>query len=410
MSVFSASTTLWESIVGGFCIGFSALVLLHGAGEVLGFSSLLGTVCITHPKNALTCTNYGFKVAFLASFLLTCQLLVHTSSGSSGLLSQYGGIFDEYAVAPLWIVAISGILAGYGTKLANGCTSGHGISGIGRMSIRSFVAVFTFMSTGFLSASLLGAWPNAARLADGSTTSFYSPAAYGVGIALTVILCFSLVINIFNVRKVNSEKSQSQQKVSAIDATNSTANDDGDKDDIEAQFDDDNNNDACEDEACDNTPSMSSYYLKILAAILAAPIFAFGLAFGGMTKPSKLLGFFDLSGFARGEYDPSLLFLFAAGCAVSFVAYQFVADRGLAIFQGHLPVRTKALNGEEYHLPTNKQITAKLVVGSALFGISIGISGFCPSPSLIMGVGGYLDAMFVWLPLFIVGRFIPEFL
>ena len=99
------------------------------------------------------------------------------------------------------------------------------------------------------------------------------------------------------------------------------------------------------------------------------------------------------------------MFLFGAGCATSFVAYQFVSGQGISFIQSRNPyVRTRSLSGDIYHICKANKITKSLVIGSAIFGVSLGIAGFCPTPCLIMALAGRWDAFFVWLPLFLVGR------
>lgn len=407
--------------------GLSALILLHGAGEVLAFTSLMGAFT-SHPVRAIKSDESGWKCAFMASFLLTTQVLVNVP----GFMSQYGGVFDPATFVPLWVVAVSGLLAGYGTKMANGCTSGHGISGIGRLSVRSIVAVCTFMGTAFLSATLCSqAFPriNKATRHVNEEYNYFSKVAVGFGIFVTALFCVATITNLVYVRRERKEKQQTKHAseeftddaVAIADSNKTTPEQSSSNEDVEAQQSQAQEEEQQQQEEQspieqqtaveeDDAPP-NSYLFKMIAAMCAAPVFAFGLVFGGMTKPSKIIGFFDLTGFTRSDYDPSLMFLFAAGCAVSFVAYQFVASNGVSFLQARLgdKVRTKALSGDEYHLSRINGITKSLVIGSALFGVSLGIAGFCPTPSFIMAVGGYSDAMFIWLPLFIAGRFFHMF-
>ena len=57
--------------------------------------------------------------------------------------------------APWWLVIIAGVLVGYGTRLGSGCTSGHGVCGLGRLSVRSLAATITFMATGIITVFIL---------------------------------------------------------------------------------------------------------------------------------------------------------------------------------------------------------------------------------------------------------------
>jgi len=291
------------------------------------------------------------------------------------------------------------------------------------MSPRSIVAVCTFMGMAFFTASFCcPAFPRiykATRLEEG--VLYQSNIATGFGIFFTALFCVAAIVNVFFVVRERRLAQQTQEETGTAPATahstnkeEETASPDEDRD-IEAQEaaaedeekrqevnDNDDNNDGEQDQAdrsfsnddddeprqpqqdsADVSPTDISYFLKIIYAMAAAPTFAFGLSFGGMAKPSKVIGFFDLTGFTREEYDPSLMFLFGAGCATSFVAYQFVAGQGISFIQSRNPcVRTRSLSGDIYHICKANKITKSLVIGSAIFGVSLGIAGFCPTPHL----------------------------
>lgn len=121
------------ALLGGVVIGLAASLLLLTHGKVAGISGIFAGLFdrATHDK--------AYRLAFVAGLLLVgvgahfiAPELVPATSSSLGL------------------VAVAGLLVGYGTRLGNGCTSGHGICGLSRGSIRSLVAVATFISTGVL--------------------------------------------------------------------------------------------------------------------------------------------------------------------------------------------------------------------------------------------------------------------
>jgi len=124
------------SSVGGILIGISASIILAVHGKVAGISGMFGGLF------QRTVTDRDFRLTFIAGLLLGgVALLVARPSvfptGSSGI--------------PLGAVVVAGLLVGFGTRLGNGCTSGHGVCGLSRFSGRSLVATITFMTAGALS-------------------------------------------------------------------------------------------------------------------------------------------------------------------------------------------------------------------------------------------------------------------
>lgn len=114
-------------------------------------------------------------------------------------------------------------------------------------------------------------------------------------------------------------------------------------------------------------------------------IFAIGLAISGMTQPQKIIGFLN-----PFEWDSSLLFVMIGAIGVHIVAYPLVRKR------------TSPLLDTKWHVPTRKDITARLVLGSTLFGIGWGLGGFCPGPGVTSIGSGDLQA-FLFVGAMIVG-------
>jgi uncharacterized membrane protein YedE/YeeE len=117
-----------------------------------------------------------------------------------------------------------------------------------------------------------------------------------------------------------------------------------------------------------------------LSEFLIGLLFGVGLILSGMTDPGKVIGFLDI----LGTWDPSLAFVMGGAIAVGVVAF------GLA------KKRTVSFLGGAMHLPTSKDINARLVVGSLLFGAGWGLAGFCPGPALVsLGAGQDKAVVFV---------------
>ena len=118
----------------------------------------------------------------------------------------------------------------------------------------------------------------------------------------------------------------------------------------------------------------------IFSALLAGLVFGIGLLVSGMANPAKVLGFLDVA----GAWDPSLAFVMAGAVAVAALAF-FIARR-----------RSASLLGAPLSLPDARDIDARLVGGSVLFGIGWGLSGFCPGPALVaLGLGQGKAVLFV---------------
>ena len=106
--------------------------------------------------------------------------------------------------------------------------------------------------------------------------------------------------------------------------------------------------------------------MRLLAIYLTGLVFGIGISISGMANPAKVLNFFDVA----GAWDPSLAFVMGGALVVTFVGYRVVLRRPAPVFEAR------------FHLPTAQDIDARLVGGSALFGIGWGLSGFCPGGAL----------------------------
>jgi uncharacterized membrane protein YedE/YeeE len=134
MQIDWLSFTPIPSLLGGMILGIAAAlyVLLHG--RILGISGIVSG--LLHPKAG----DWSWRLAF-ALGLLT----------SAFLAALIFGIFPVIEVEANWLtVIIAGLLVGFGVQYGSGCTSGHGICGLSRLSPRSLVATLSFMTAGFL--------------------------------------------------------------------------------------------------------------------------------------------------------------------------------------------------------------------------------------------------------------------
>lgn len=118
--------------------------------------------------------------------------------------------------------------------------------------------------------------------------------------------------------------------------------------------------------------------MKFIMALLAGLLFGLGLIFSGMTMPSKVLGFLDLS----GKWDPSLGFVMGGALLVGLLAFPFVLKR------------PKSILGDAMRLPPTTGIDSRLVLGGLTFGAGWGLAGYCPGPVLAsLAYGGVKPAL-----------------
>jgi len=138
----SPSFSPLPALAGGLLIGLAASLLLLSHGKVAGISGIFAG--LFDPK----AHDKAYRLAFVVGLVLV------------GLGARF--VVPDMVPAStqgLGVIVVAGLVVGYGTRLGNGCTSGHGICGLSRGSVRSFVAVLTFMATGGLTvfaAHLLG--------------------------------------------------------------------------------------------------------------------------------------------------------------------------------------------------------------------------------------------------------------
>lgn len=128
--------TPWMSLAGGVLLGVASALLILLNGRVLGISGIVGGVL--SPKGG----DVRWRIAFLLG-LAAAPL-------AFGLLAPEGFIQAPRVEAGYGLLAVAGLLVGWGTRYGSGCTSGHGVCGLSRLSPRSMIATATFMAAGFL--------------------------------------------------------------------------------------------------------------------------------------------------------------------------------------------------------------------------------------------------------------------
>lgn len=116
--------------------------------------------------------------------------------------------------------------------------------------------------------------------------------------------------------------------------------------------------------------------MSALAAFAAGLVFGMGLLLSGMADPGKVKGFLDLA----GTWDPSLAFVMGGAILVGVFAFALARKRARSFLGGAM------------HLPEARELDARLVGGSIVFGIGWGLAGFCPGPAIVSLGAGYDQA------------------
>lgn len=130
--------TPWMSLAGGIVLGLASAMFILFNGRVLGISGIVGG--LLRPKTR----DIVWRLSFLLGMLVAPSLYV-----------AFIGPMQASIDASWAMVIVAGLLVGIGTRYGSGCTSGHGVCGLSRMSPRSLVATLSFMAAGFITVFLL---------------------------------------------------------------------------------------------------------------------------------------------------------------------------------------------------------------------------------------------------------------
>lgn len=330
--------------IGGLIIGVASSGFLLITGRLTGIS---GTVenCLV-PSDGTKTWNWSYIAGLVTAGLLTHA--IHVDSVSTG--SHNTGTVETI---------LAGILVGFGTRMGTGCTSGHGISGLPRFSLRSLIAVLTFMGSGalaayakhFLSDATLSflSRPIELPLPNNQLARVYGPA----------IISYFLLHNMLKARDSTLGK---VLKPAAI-------------------------------------TSYKTYVLDHLSAYAAGLTFGCGLTVSGMCNADRVIKFLDFTG--KDGWDPSLMAVMGSGVvfnALSFSALRMIDHQPLtdSVACDHPKAQSMTNCIKVGWVPENTLITEKLVIGSLIFGVGWGLAGICPGPAIVnLGGGSSMAALFI---------------
>ncbi|KAJ5225247.1 hypothetical protein N7468_006472 [Penicillium chermesinum] len=311
-----------------------ALLLFHGSsgllfhnGVVFGISSLVSG-CIFNPSR----DNVPIVAGLMSSIIPVCLF-------APSLIPDYPA--SPNSLGSLAATMGVGFLLGWGTKNGRGCTSGHMLCGLSRLSPRSLIATAVFFTTALVTANISGAFPSC------GTKPCYT-AVSPTGAELVFMGSAVVLAGITNMVVVPKALSRSE-----------------------------------------NSQSIFSY--------LAGLEFGLGLLISGMADSAKVLRFFafptDIS-----RFDPSLALIIVFGIGPSLLAF---LTQGPGQATENRP-KTKPTLSDHWKLPTATvaDIDWRFLAGAAAFGVAWGLRGVCPGPALLRGafqplwgvatLGGYI--------------------
>ncbi|KNC82997.1 hypothetical protein SARC_04720 [Sphaeroforma arctica JP610] len=265
--------------------------------------------------------------------------------GSAGLaLHLYSPeVFGNAVPVNAASTVAAGALVGFGTVMGSGCTSGHGVCGLPRASPRSIVAVATFMSTAIITRS---------SIVSNDVLCKAVQTGPQMSEVMSSLEFLSVSPGMFYGSLLASSLAYSLNNVRLGRSVDT--------------------------------------YKSLAASYASGGLFGLGLGVSGMSDPSKVLGFLDLI----NVWDPSLAFVM--GGAVAFNVPVWYA----------LLKKDKPYLLDSFSVPTRRDITGRLVMGSSLFGVGWGLAGLCPGPALLgfatgdVGFTGYVLSMTVGMALF----------
>jgi uncharacterized protein len=336
---------LWEGLTGGAMIGASAATLLLFNGDILGASGIVRSLLLT-PIQVIKDESQHWKLTLLSSFFLT-NYLMYTTSKSDSFTSPPSQTLSKTAYI------LAGLFVGWGTTMGNGCTSGHGICGLARLSRRSFAAVGTFMATAITSTVLAYHTRSLERYTrflqnEPVVNETWTQAGLGLTLALVATAVATPLLY---------SKSRSSQA-------------------------------------------------KLAPAAVAGSLFAAGLQRSQMMFQDRVFGFLNVAALKNGTWDPTLCMVMVGGVLVSFASYQWVPSHRVLTVCRPLP-HPVACNSK-FSVPCNTVIDSALIKGAAAFGVGWGLAGLCPGPAMIQaGLGNAVVSQY-WWPAFIFGSYVAR--
>lgn len=334
------------ALFGGLLIAVSTTFNLLVNNRITGMSGIYsGFICFEK--------DFCYRAVFIFTMMLTTTVLYSTLN-----LREIWGfkVFDDSAdlVAGLTLTGyfVAGLLVGLGTVLGNGCTSGHGVCGLPRFSLRSWVYVPVFVGVAIVTATLrsrvpvfieenqydqmLMKFPYEQKINE-FLPSFKFPMPvdsldekmklFSIVLGALVIVLSFLYVLLSGLHKI----------------------------------------------------------IEIITSMIVASVFAVGLIISGMNKRSKILGFLTL----RPEWDPSLLIVLCGAVGLNVITFTII----------RLIKNQKSASG---------RVDFRLIFGGVLFGLGWGLGGLCPGPGLVLFPFFTPQISFAWFGGLTIGQYVVK--
>lgn len=316
----SSDIAIGNGIAGGVLIGASSTLMLFFTGKVTGISGIVERIIISD-RNGSNSWVISYVAGLISSGVLLCEVYPEAFGNSPELLS----------LSPVGY-AIAGFLTGFGTRMGSGCTSGHGICGLPRRSLRSLAAVATFMVTGALASHLVVNTSLKQLLTADSAAStnsiegviFYATPTIAVAIFGAAVYNRNFVLN-------NMLFGTKESKLAATREEGSIA---------------------------EHAVSFSS-----------ALLFGLGLGISGMCNSARVTDFLNFTG-TRG-WDPTLMGVMGGGVLFNALSFSLMHSFNAPVVLDNSKKLGSILKFDSHQ--DNLKIDVKLIIGSALFGIGWGL-------------------------------------
>ena len=301
-----------NGVIGGLIMSIASSLHLLLKGKITGISGTLFRTVILG--------DFGYNICFLSGMILVPSLIRAFTKKSfyNRILEEPIEYTDSLSIIGF---ILSGFLVGFGTKMANGCTSGHGVCGLPRLSKRSFAAVGTFLIFGISFATLRyhvkfleSDFILSKKKKDDIILSENIVKIISIVFFCLTIIIFILIF-IFNVlrKKVYEFK-------------------------------------------------------EILISFFVGMLFSFGLMESGMAKRHLVLLFLSIC----KNWDATLICVLGAAVGINLITFNLILKK-----------MEKPIFHNKFQLPDKTEIDIKLIIGAAIFGIGWGFGGICPGPGVL---------------------------